>query len=116
MDYMVEVTKTITLSGKTFKAWKKGEYGFSILVTLILPPGSEAIKREVIVPLILKQNGLVGQHTTPRFKTKSEVTLITMGVSPDLAASLRNLGSFASMGARTVKVHLKRDKSEDGEV
>ena len=56
------------------------------------------------------------QNTTLRFKTKSEVTLITMGVSPDLAASLRNLGSFASMGARTVKVHLKRDKSEDGEV
>ena len=44
MDYMVEVTKTITLSGKTFKAWEKGEYGFSISVTLILPPGSEAIK------------------------------------------------------------------------
>ena len=59
MDYMVELTKTITLPGKTFKAWKKGEYGFSILVTLILPPGSKAIKREVIVPLILKQNGLV---------------------------------------------------------
>ena len=116
MDYMVELTKTITLPGKTFKAWKKGEYGFSILVTLILPPGSEGIKREVIIRLILKQNGLVGQHTILRFKTKSEVTLITMGVSPDLAASLINLGGSASMGARMVKVHQKKDELEDKKV
>ena len=113
MDYMVELAKTITLPGKTFKGWKKGEYGLSILVTLILPPGSDAIKREIVVPLILKQNSLVGQHTTPRFKTKSDVTLVTMGVSPDLAAGLRNLRGFGGMGARDVKVQLQKDEPED---
>jgi hypothetical protein len=111
MEFMIEMNKSITKPGKVFRAWKKGEYGFSCLVTLILPPGSDAIKREVIVPLVLKQNGLVGagQHTTPRFKERSkEVTIITMGVSLDLAPGLRNLGGFAAMGVHTVKVHLKK--------
>ena len=117
---MVELAKTITLPGKTFRAWKKGEYGFSTLVTLILPPGSETIKREIVVPLVLKQNGLSGQHTQPRFKirtsTKDEAksaTLVTMGVSPDLASGLRALGGYASMGARTVRVNLKREVPEE---
>ena len=71
-----------------------------------------AIKQEVIIPLILKQIVLNGLLTTPQFKLKSkEVTMITMGVSSELDTTLRALGGFASMGARIVKVHLKSEES-----
>ena len=37
-DFLMELTKTIKWPGKTFCTWKKGEYGFSTLVTVVLPP------------------------------------------------------------------------------
>ena len=93
---------------------KLGKKRNMVSLTLVLPPGSEALKREIIVPLILKQNSLAGLHTTPKFKTRTkEVEVITMGVNPELAKGFRSLGGFASCGARTVKVHMKH--VEDGE-
>ena len=124
VEYMVKLASEIKVLGKTFKAWRKGEYGFSTLVTLVLPPGAEKIKKENLVPLILKQNGLAGtgKHTVPKFKTKvsrdkakAPLNMVTMGVAPELAMAFRALGGFASMGARTVKITVSKEEDDDAE-
>ena len=100
VDYMVKLATEIKILGKTFKAWRKGEYGFLTLVTLVLPPGAEKIKKENLVPLILKQNGIAGtgKHTMPKFKrkvsrdkAKAPMNMVTMVVAPDLAVAFRGL-------------------------
>ena len=69
--FLLELTKTIKWPGKTFRAWRQGDYGFSTLVTVVLPPDAlEIFKQDEVIPLILQQNGLSSAHSVPRFKTK----------------------------------------------
>ena len=91
---MVELTSNIKWPGRTFRAWKQGQYGYSTLVTMVLPPGAwDVFKQEDVVPLVLKQNGLEGSHSVPRFRTKDKgVTLVTMGIAPSLVNAIRALG------------------------
>ena len=98
-----------------FRAWRQGEYGFSTLVTVVLPPDTlEIFKQEEVIPLILQQNGLTGAHSVPRFKTKPKgVTLVTMGVAPEMIPLIRALGGKGSCGACPVKINVK--KEEDSE-
>ena len=107
---MVELAKTITYQGKTFRAWKKGQFGYSTLVTIAIPQGSKSFVKENIVPIVMKQNGLVWKHTSPRFEpTSTGVVMLKMGISPDLVTGLQKLGGYAAMGARTVKFNLKKN-------
>ena len=88
---MVQLTDNIKWPGKTFRAWKQGQYGYSTLVTMVLPPGAlDVFKQEDVVPLVLKQNGLEGSHSVPRFRTKDNgVTIVTMGIIPSLVNGIR---------------------------
>ena len=79
-----------------FRAWKQGEYGFSTLVTLVLPPGAlDMFPKDDIVPLLLKQNGLEGAHSTPHFRSKDKgVSIVAMGIAPQLVNGIRALGTL----------------------
>jgi len=114
-EFLLELTKTIKWPGATFRAWRQGEYGYSTLVTMVLPPDTlDIFKQEEVIPLILQQNGLTGAHSAPRFKTKPKgVTLITMGVAPEMIPLIRALGGKGSCGACPVKINVK--KEEDSE-
>ena len=93
-NFMIDLTKEIKWPGKVFRAWKQGQYGFSTLMTMVLPPGSlDTFTKDDIVPLVLKQNGVEGPHSAPRFKAKPKgITIVTMGISPELAVGIRALG------------------------
>ena len=112
--FLRELTKTIKWPGKTFRAWGQGEYGYSTLVTMVLPPDVLDIFKEAeVVPLILQQNGLTGSHSNPRFKTKPKsVTLVTMGVAPEMIPLIRALGGKGSCGACPVKINVKKEAKE----
>ena len=112
--FLRELTKTIKWPGKTFRAWGQGEYGYSTLVTVVLPPDVlDIFKEEEVIPLILQQNGLTGGHSNPRFKTKPKsVTLVTMGVAPEMIPLIRALGGKGSCGACPVKINVKKEDSE----
>ena len=81
----------------------------------MLPPDTlEIFKEAEVIPLILQQNGLTGGHSSPRFKTKPKgVTLVTMGVAPEMIPLIRALGGKGSCGACPVKINVK--KEEDSE-
>ena len=113
-DFLRELTKTIKWPGKTFRAWGQGEYGYSTLVTVVLPPDVlDIFKESEVVPLILQQNGLTGGHSNPRFKTKPKsVTLVTMGVAPEMIPLIRALGGKGSCGACPVKINVKKEAKE----
>ena len=71
----------------------------------------EIFNQDDIIPLVLKQNGLEGKHSVPRFKARLRgVTTVTMGIAPELVNGLRALGGFAGMGAMTVRVNIKKEK------
>ena len=92
----------------------QGEYGFSTLVTIVLPPESECFPKEDLVPLILKQNGLEGQHSVPRFKDKPKgVQILTMGVAPEMVEPIRALGGRGVLGMMAVKINVKKDDEKD---
>ena len=112
--FLRELTKTIKWPGKTFRAWGQGEYGYSTLVTMVLPPDVlDIFKESEVVPLILQQNGLTGGHSNPRFKTKPKsVTLVTMGVAPEMIPLIRALGGKGSCGACPVKINVKKEAKE----
>merc|ERR1712110_485251 len=38
VDFMTELAKVIEWPGKVYRAWKQGEYGYTTLVTMVLPP------------------------------------------------------------------------------
>ena len=52
MQFMIALAKTISFPGKEFRAWKKGQYGYSTLVTMNLPSGWNSFIKEDIIPLI----------------------------------------------------------------
>ena len=112
---MVELTNKINWPGKVFRAWRQGQYGYSTLVTMVLPPGClDIFKKEDIVPLVLRQNGLEGSHSTPRFKSKDKgVTLVTFGISPQLVPGIRNLGGRCGMGMMALKINIKKEESTE---
>ena len=89
-----------------------GEYGFSTLATVVLPPETlEIFKQEEVIPLILEQNGLSGAHSVPRFKTKPKgVSLVTMGVAPEMIPLIRALGGKGSCGAIPIKINVKKEE------
>ena len=112
---MVELTSKINWPGKVFRAWRQGQYGYSTLVTMVLPPGClDIFKKEDIVPLVLRQNGLEGSHSTPRFKSKDKgVTLVTFGIAPQLVPGIRNLGGRCGMGMMALKINVKKEESAE---
>ena len=114
---MVELTNNLKWPGKTFRAWKQGQYGYSTLVTMVLPPGAlDVFKQDDIVPLVLKQNGLEGSHSVPRFKTKDKgVTIVTMGIAPSLVNGIRSLGGRGGMGAMAIKINIKKPEENPAE-
>ena len=97
-DFLTNHTKAMKWPVKKFRAWKQGEYGFSTLATVVLPPETlEIFKQEEVIPLILEQNGLTGAHSVPRFKTKPKgVSLVTMGMAPEMIPLIRALGGKAA--------------------
>ena len=109
-DFLIGLTKTIHWPGKTFRAWKQGEYGFSTLVTIVLPPDTlEIFKQEEVIALILEQNCLSGAHSVPSFKTRDKgVSLVTMGVAPEMVPLIRALGGRGSCGATPIKINVKQ--------
>ena len=94
---------------------KQGEYGFSTLVTVVLPPETlETFKQEEVIPLILEQNGLSDAHSVPRFKTKPKgVSLVTMGVAPEMVPLIRALGGKGSCRACPIKINVKKEEDVD---
>ena len=40
VEIMIQLAKNIRGLGKVIRAWKQGEYGFTTLFTLVLPPGT----------------------------------------------------------------------------
>ena len=80
-----------------------------------MPPDAlEIFKQEEVIPLILEQNGLSGGNSVPRFKTKPKgVSLVTMGVAPEMVPLIRALGGKGSCGACPIKINVK--KEEDAE-
>ena len=81
-------------------------------MTVVLPPDTlEIFKEAEVIPLILQQNGLTGGHSNPRFKTKPKgVTLVTMGVAPEMIPLIRALGGKGSCGACPVKINVKKEE------
>ena len=79
-----------------------------------LPPGAlEVFKQDDVVPLVLKQNGLEGLPSVPRFKTKDKgVTIVTMGIAPNLVNGIRALGGSGGMGAMAIKINVKKPEEE----
>ena len=115
MQFMIALAKTISFPGKEFRAWKKGQYGYSTLVTMNLPSGwNSFIKKEDIIPLIIKQNGLKGKHSMPKFKDGpskgglKEGIQLTMFISPELETGLKALGGCAAMAALSVKFKIAK--------
>ena len=82
---------------------------------MVLPPDAlEIFKQDEVIPLILQQNGLSGAHSVPRFKTKPEgVTLVTMGVAPEMIQLIRALGGKGSCGACPVKINVKKEEDTE---
>ena len=110
MQFMIALAKTISFPGKEFRAWKKGQYGYSTLVTMNLPSGWNSFIKEDIIPLIIKQNGLKGKHSMPKFKDGSSKggIQLTMFISPELETGLRALGGCAAMAALSVKFKIAK--------
>ena len=81
---------------------------------MVLPPGAlDVFKQEDVVPLVLKQNGLEGSHSVPRFRTKDKgVTIVTMGIAPSLVNAIRALGGRGGMGAMAIKINVKKPEEE----
>ena len=51
--------------------------------------------KDDIVPLLLKQNGLEGAHSTPHFRSKDKgVSIVAMGIAPQLVNGIRALGTL----------------------
>ena len=108
LEFMIELTKHTTWVGKTYRAWKQGEYGYSTLLTMVLPPESlDIIKKDDVVSSFLKQNALEGKHSVPRFNTKPKgVNIITTGVAPEMVVAIRALRGRAPMGAIMIKMNI----------
>ena len=81
---------------------------------MVLPPGAlDVFKQDDVVPLVLKQNGLEGSHSVPRFRTKDKgVTIVTMGIAPSLVNGIRALGGRGGMGAMAIKINVKKPEEE----
>ena len=114
-DFMLELTKNIKWSDKKFRAWKTGQYGYPTHVTMVLPPGTlDIFKQDDIVPLVLKQNGLEGSHSVPRFKFKDEgVIQVKIGIGKDLENGLRATGGRIGLGAMAIKINIKKLDEEN---
>ena len=56
----------------------------------------DVFKQDDVVPLVLKQNGLEGSHSVPRFKTQDKVvTIVIMGIAVfNLVRQGSNLSPF----------------------
>ena len=81
---------------------------------MVLPPGAlDVFRQDDVVPLVLKQNGLEGSHSVPRFRTKDKgVTIVTMGIAPSLVNGIRALGGRGGMGAMAIKINVKKPDEE----
>ena len=72
--------------------------------------------KDDIVPLLLKQNGLEGAHSTPHFRSKDKgVSIVVMGIAPQLVNGIRALGGRAGLGAMSVKINVKKESEETTE-
>ena len=81
---------------------------------MVLPPGAlDVFKKDNVVPLVLRQNGMDGSHSVPRFRTKDKgVTIVTMGIAPSLVKGIRALGGRGGMGAMAIKINVRKPEEE----
>ena len=110
VEFMINLAKDITFSGKSFRAWKKGQFGYSALVTMVLPLGWEVFKKEDTMQLIMVQNGLKGKFCVLKFENTLNGGLqIIMGISQELETGLRALEGHVAIAALSAKFKITKN-------
>ena len=106
--------------GKTFKAWRRNEFGFPYLITVFLPAGTRVIKEETILPMLVKQNGLeVEDLSNARFKVMEKhknCRLLTFAANEKIVEKIKKLGEVAYLGLTKVKCYIMAKGAEKPEV
>ena len=83
VDYIKQCILGMTINGKKFRAWSRGEFGFSTLVTVVVSRYLGTTDAEYLVKLFLKQNKLEGTSSRPTIKPLGKgLLMLRFGACP----------------------------------
>ena len=128
-DYISELIGKIQIQKTSFKAWKRGQFGFGRLVTCELEGKIfNSLSKERLMSVLMKQNKLVGNYTNATVKPsdKGPGRVLRFWADQELWKDLISRREtvcdtklWLKMAAQPVKASLskeKRDKSPGGAV
>ena len=119
-EFICDLVKTTTLQKQNFRAWHRGEFGFSRLVTGHLEGNSmKSFSHDNVMLILMKQNKLSGEYTGVKFTDSESGRLLKFFANKemweDLMSRRSNMASSKvrmKLGISPVTFTLSKPKQE----
>jgi hypothetical protein len=113
VDIVKETVSKIKLEDASFRAWSRGEFGLTNLVTMYIPKSFEGVGNKQLMKVILLQNELRGKYSSVKVEKSGTGRTIRFGADRDLFTDLCKTEGCMCLGLGQVTFRINKARIVD---
>jgi hypothetical protein len=113
VEIVKETVSNVKLEGVSFRAWSRGEFGLTNLVTMYIPKSFEGVGNKQLMKVILLQNELRGKYSSVKVEKSGTGRILRFGADRDLFTDLCKTEGCVCLGLGQVTFRINKARIVD---